>query len=53
MDFMIHLRVGERMEGWMVSREKRADRTVFEGAEREQLVNLGKIVYYQLWRILK
>lgn len=51
MDFMIHLRVDsqKQVEGWMVSREKRS---VFEGAEREQLVSLGKILYYHMWRVI-
>lgn len=54
MDFMIHLRVdsGKKVQGWLVSREKRADNTEFEGAEREQMASLGKIFYYYMWRII-
>lgn len=51
MDFMIHLRIdsGENIQGWIVSREKRADQTAFEGAEREQMMSLGRIFYYYIW----
>jgi hypothetical protein len=54
MDFMIHLCIdsGENIQGWMVSREKRADQTQFEGAEREQMISLGKIFYYYIWKVV-
>lgn len=54
MDYMIHLRLdsNQKIQGWMVSREKRTDRTVFEGAEIGQLVSLGKILYYQMWKVV-
>ena len=54
MDFMIHLRVDSKkhIQGWLVSREKRTDRAVFEGAEREQMSNLGKLFYYYMWRVI-
>lgn len=54
MDFMIHLRVSpdQGVGGWMVSREKRTNRTAFEAAEREQLVSLSKILYYYIWRVI-
>ncbi|CEP07420.1 hypothetical protein [Parasitella parasitica] len=51
MDYMIHLQLdsNNKIQGWMVSREDRTDRTIFEGAEVGQLVSLGKILYYQMW----
>ncbi|KAL9552740.1 hypothetical protein MBANPS3_003625 [Mucor bainieri] len=54
MDYMIHLRLdaNKQIQGWMVSREKRTDRTVFEGAEIGQMVSLGKILYYQMWKVV-
>jgi hypothetical protein len=54
MDFMIHLRIdsGKHIEGWLVSREKRTDKTKFEGAEKEQIASLGKIFYYYMWRVI-
>ncbi|KAI8877044.1 hypothetical protein K501DRAFT_230909, partial [Backusella circina FSU 941] len=52
MDFMIHLRVNQKQEikGWLVSREQRAANAEFEGAEKEQMNNLGKMFYYYMWR---
>ncbi|KAK4521739.1 glycerophosphoinositol permease [Mucor velutinosus] len=54
MDYMIHLRLdaNKQIQGWMVSREKRTDRAVFEGAEIGQMVSLGKILYYQMWKVV-
>lgn len=54
MDFMIHLRIdsGKNIQGWLVSREKRTDKTNFEGAEKEQMASLGKIFYYYMWRVI-
>jgi hypothetical protein len=54
MDFMIHLRIdsGENIQGWMVSREKRTNETAIEGAEHEQMISLGKIFYYYIWRVV-
>lgn len=54
MEFMLHLRVdsGKQIQGWVVSREKRVDKTIFDGAEKEQMVSLSKIFYYYMWRII-
>lgn len=53
MDYMIHLYIDndQSIHGSMVSREDRTDRTKFEGAEREQMTNLAKILYYHMWRV--
>ncbi|KAI8390994.1 uncharacterized protein BYT42DRAFT_601943 [Radiomyces spectabilis] len=52
MDYMIHLQLNssDQIEGWMVSRETRKEKTRFEGAELEQIANLGRIFCYFMWR---
>jgi hypothetical protein len=54
MDFMIHLKVNQKheIEGWLVSREQRTANTEFEGAEKEQMNNLGKMFYYYMWKTI-
>lgn len=54
MDFMIHLRVSQdnAIQGWLVTREKRTEEANVEGAEKEQVINLAKLLYYYLWRVI-
>ncbi|KAG1473129.1 hypothetical protein G6F56_001128 [Rhizopus delemar] len=54
MDFMVHLKVSQdnTIQGWLVTREKRANGIYVEGAERDQVINLSKMLYYHLWRVI-
>lgn len=55
MDYMIHLELtqSQSLQGWVVSRERRKDKTRVQGAEREQMANLGGMLCHILWLNVK
>jgi hypothetical protein len=54
MDFMIVLTLdpSKAIQGWLVTREKRAKQVGIRGPEQEQVVSLAKNLYYYIWRVV-